>query len=133
LVDVHKLCLRDGTPNMMRWGFLYLGNYLLEFKYGLLPDYDYEADFRALFNTSTTDPVDMRFVPQGCFAVSRANILSQPIEFYEKLISAGNLNTLNNPTIGHVYERSWTRIFNAECERKIPWCCHTNCNSTFET
>jgi hypothetical protein len=112
LTDVHNLCLRDGKPNMMRWGFLY---------------------FRAIFNTSTTEPINMQFVPQSCFAVSRANILSQPIEFYEKLISAGNLNTLNNPMIGHVYERSWTRIMNSECERKIPWCCHKNCNSPFET
>jgi Protein of unknown function (DUF3431) len=135
LTDVHNLCLRDGKSNMMRWGFLYLGYFNLIFKSGLqtFPNYDYESDFRAIFNTSTTEPINMQFVPQSCFAVSRANILSQPTEFYEKLISAGNLNTLNNPMIGHVYERSWTRIMNSECERKIPWCCHTNCNSPFET
>lgn len=132
LTDVHNLCLQDGKPNMMRWGFLYLGDYSLEFKHGLLPDYNYEADFHALLNSSTTKPVLMQFVPQGCFAVSRANILSQPIEFYIKLISSGNLNTLNNPIIGHIFERSWARIMNSECEWKIPWCCHTNCTTPFD-
>lgn len=134
LTDVHNLCLRNGNPNMMRWGFLYLGYYTMEFRTGfhVFPEYDYEADFRAVFNTSTTAPIRMKFVPQACFAVSKKNILSQPIEFYERLISAGNLNTLNNPMIGHVYERSWSRIMNAECERKDPWCCNTACNTTFE-
>lgn len=130
--DVHNLCLRDGKPNMLRWGFLYLGKYVLDFHKGfqVFPNYDYERDFKALFNTSTTEPVKMQFVPTGCFAVSKANILSQPMEYYAKLLTYGNLNSINNPMIGHVFERSWSRIMNSECERKIPWCCHTECNTT---
>lgn len=135
MTDVRNLCLPDGKPNMMRWGFLYLGYFTLSFRQGLqvFPDYNFEADFQTLFNTSTTKPILMQFVPQGCFAVSRENILSQPIEFYERLITTGNLNNMADPMIGHVFERSWTRIMNSECERKNPWCCNTNCTTPFDT
>lgn len=129
--NVHNLCLRNGTPNMLRWGFLYLGYYALEFSSGLgaFPSYDYLTDFKSVFNSTIKG---MLFVPQGCFAVSKENILSNTMEYYENLLTTGNLNTENNPLIGHVYERSWPRIMNSECEKKSQWCCYGGCNSTLE-
>ena len=137
--DVHKLCLssnQSSHADILKWGFLSLGNRVLRFREGLR-DYKEPAPelFYKLFNSTIDDPYNMKFVPGGCFAVSKENILSNAEEFYYRLLSTGKdkyhaINRDNSPLLGYIYERSWPRIMNSDCEKKEPWCCHIGCNMT---
>ena len=133
--DIHNLCLEDSdSSDMMKWGFLFLGHEVQDFNFGMHNPTPTKL-FHSLFNSTTDLPYRMKFVPGGCFAVSKENILSNSIEFYHRLLSTGNgtyhpLNEENAPLIGFIYERSWPRIMNSDCEKKQPWCCNTECNMT---
>ena len=134
--DVHQLCLdENNSTSMMKWDFLFLGDEVRDFRYG----YDFAEPapeiFHKLFNSTVDKPFPVKFVPGGCFAVSKSKILSNSEEFYYRLLSTGKdkfspLNEVNAPILGFVYERSWARIMKSDCENKKPWCCHIGCNMT---
>ena len=135
--DIHQICLQsNNTTNILKWGFLSLGDSVFRFREGLR-DYKHPAPeiFHKLFNSTIDEPYSMKFVPGGCFAVSKENILSNTEEFYYRLLSTRKdtyhaLNEENSPLMGFIYERSWPRIMNSDCEKKQPWCCHMGCDMT---
>lgn len=134
--DVHRLCLQaNDSSDMMKWGFEYLGIRILRWAYGFNNEAPAPELFRKLFNSTSEEPYKMKFVPGGCFAVSKENILSNSENFYFRLLSTGlgtyhALNEENAPRLGYMYERSWPRIMKSDCEKKQPWCCHKSCNMT---
>ena len=66
-------------------------------------------------NLLKVDPVpeNPRFIPTGCFVVTREAIHRQPREYYIKLIRT--LNYENNPKIGFLFERAWPSVFHSSC------------------
>ena len=134
--DVHRLCLKaNNSSDVMKWGFEYLGQKVLRFAYGFGNESPAPELFRKLFNSTIDEPYKMKFVPGGCFAVTKENILSNSENFYYRLLSISRdtyhaLNEENAPRVGYMYERSWPRIMKSDCEKKQPWCCHKSCNMT---
>jgi len=85
----------------------------------------------------------MKFVPNGCFVVSKTQLYTRPYEYYfqalkwvgkgfQPELSEAPLNEGNSPAVGHLLERAWPQVFNSSCQHEKPWCCSIDCALTHE-
>jgi hypothetical protein len=107
--DVGKCNCFDKAWNIRGGGYYYLHE-------------NYKNDQRMPFfewfkqNIRNDYPNPIWIYPNGIFAVTKERILSNPIEYYEKLLL--EVNHQVNPAEGHFFERSWYYIFNIDKDKE---------------
>jgi len=140
----NHLCNPNQAHKMkLKGGFSFFGNTIYPFHIGLLITNDtYYAEgikqiYGELGGLNKTQEW-MKFVPQGCFVVTKTQLYTRPYQYYFqalKWITKGvqpdfaeaSLNEANSPAIGHLMERAWPQIFNSSCQHENPWCCMIDC------
>ena len=116
--------------------------YICTKNFGLKELYDFSIDsWKTSYIDNKNDDVDNEMIPSqirpfgkwyekhfgdkplDCssygtiFAISKKDILKEPISYYKNIIS--ELETHPNPEVGHYTERAWASIFNLEKNSKI--------------
>lgn len=96
------------SENIEKDGFAFLGTSMKDAHFG--EDSRFK-ELDQLFKTimPQCDLSAQQFVPGGCIAVTRAQILSNSKDWYEKVIH--NVDHENAPLVGYTVERSWACIF----------------------
>eukprot|EP00428_Durinskia_dybowskii_P087530 CAMPEP_0170448048 /NCGR_PEP_ID=MMETSP0117_2-20130122/50498_1 /TAXON_ID=400756 /ORGANISM="Durinskia baltica, Strain CSIRO CS-38" /LENGTH=268 /DNA_ID=CAMNT_0010709187 /DNA_START=63 /DNA_END=869 /DNA_ORIENTATION=- len=88
----------------------------------------YEIISKIIMKTNLPPQDNLRFNPNGLFAVSKESILSNPISYYIRLrdvvLGDGDQPYFKNE--GIVLERSWAYVFNSECSHKEIYQCALN-------
>lgn len=106
--DVGKCNCFDKAWNIRGGGYFYLHD-------------NYKKNQRMPFcewfkkNIQDDYPNPICLYPNGIFAVTKENILSNPLDYYEKLLL--EVNHQVNPAEGHFFERSWYYIFNMDKDK----------------